>query len=242
MVAYPTINFTVVVNPASGPGPNSCPDDNYIAAIAQLNRYRNVRKIGYVASTFGNRDPREYQADISKYAKWNMVTCKKDIHLDGIFVDETEATYTTTNQAYYKNFTDYVRTTMPSGKSYIMLNPGQPMAKPFFDYADSIITFEGYYSHMYDQGTIFNDSGVYQDTPKQKQAALIHSFTGNADDQQQVSDNMGETEKMGLLFITDDQYEPNPYDSFPTMWQQFVDAVNSTDTWMAQNPSFFPSE
>lgn len=240
VVAYPTLNFTVVVNPASGPGNTTCPDANYVAAIAQLNKYPNIRKIGYIASNQGSRPVPEYQAEIDKYFGWS--SCTPSIPMNGIFVDEVNNVDTSASkQSYYQTLTDYVRTKMLPGNRYVTLNAGAPMPLSYFNFADSIITYEGYYAHMYDAGTIFNDTNkISAGTPRQKQAALIHEFTGDAATQQQVSDDMGETQAMGLLYITDAKYIPNPYDRFPTMWQQFVDAVNATDTWMAQHPSFFP--
>jgi hypothetical protein len=44
--AYPSLQFTVIVNPSSGPG--EWPNSDYAAAIAQLNALSNVQTIGYV--------------------------------------------------------------------------------------------------------------------------------------------------------------------------------------------------
>lgn len=46
--AFPTLQFNVVVNPNSGPGDDTLPDSNYVAAVAALNAYPNVQTIGYV--------------------------------------------------------------------------------------------------------------------------------------------------------------------------------------------------
>lgn len=46
--ANPTENFTIVVNPSSGPGSTQYPNSDYVAGIAQLNSYSNVQILGYV--------------------------------------------------------------------------------------------------------------------------------------------------------------------------------------------------
>lgn len=45
--AFPTLQFNVVVDPNSGPGDDTLPDSNYVAAVAALNAYPNVQTIGY---------------------------------------------------------------------------------------------------------------------------------------------------------------------------------------------------
>lgn len=238
--AYPSIDFTLVVNPASGPGPTKCPDANYLTAIAQLNQYANVRMLGYVASTAGDRPASAYQADIDTYSGWSTSTCAKNIAIDGIFVDEVNGTDTMSNYNYYRDFYNYVQYKMPAGKSFVTLNPGVPMSLQFYNISDSIITFEGYHSGMKDEGTILNSGNTYKDTPRQKQAIVIHDYTGNSTQQQQMSDLMGQTEAMGWLYITNALQAKNPYGVFPSLWKAFVAAVNSTNKWMASNPSAYP--
>jgi len=237
--AFPNMQFTVVVNPNSGPGSTACPDTNYIGGIAFMNKYKNIKKIGYVDSAEAGRAASAYQKDLKTYAGWNTTTCKSDIHLDGIFIDDVNNANTTTNQAYYKTLSGAVNSTMPAGKNFLMLNPGAPMALPFFNYADSIITYEGYYTGIDQKDTIFNSSTTYKNTPRQKQAVIVHDFNGTAAQQQQLSDRMGETEAMGWFFLTNKTQATNPYGSFPGMWQQMVTAVNATDSWMAQHPQWY---
>ncbi|EJD35617.1 hypothetical protein AURDEDRAFT_47624, partial [Auricularia subglabra TFB-10046 SS5] len=97
--AYPTLQFTVIINPNSGPGGNrTFPDASYIAAISALNAYANVQTIGYVASHWAARPVAEYQADVNTYAHWASHT-GGNIAMHGIFVDE--ASTNTADIAYY---------------------------------------------------------------------------------------------------------------------------------------------
>jgi hypothetical protein len=45
--ANPTVDFTIIINPDSGPGPNALPDGNYITGITALNKHPNVKLVGY---------------------------------------------------------------------------------------------------------------------------------------------------------------------------------------------------
>lgn len=249
--AYPTQNITVVVNPGSGPGTSltTCPDANWQAVLAQLSKNNRVKLIGYSDSAFGARLPKDYKNDIQTYSNWKA-NCK--INIGGIFIDDVRvenagAAINATNLAYYKNFTTAIQTIMPSPQNFTMYNPGGPMQLPYFQYADSILTFEDFASNLNASGTIFNSGSTYKNTPRQKQAIVVHDYNKTALDQQQTCDDMGETQAVGHLYLTNDtmypivkgQYTGNPYDSFPGLWTQFVGSVNATNTYMAKNPQWF---
>lgn len=75
ITSQPGLNFSVVVNPASGPGPaNSFPDANYISNISALNQYSNVQVLGYVDTDFANQNGRapftKVKQDITTYHNW----------------------------------------------------------------------------------------------------------------------------------------------------------------------------
>ncbi|KAH1885906.1 hypothetical protein KXX01_000508 [Aspergillus fumigatus] len=67
---HPDVNFTVVINPGSGPGPNALPDGNYTREIPKLASYENVRLLGYVATTYAKRNISLVRRDIETYAAW----------------------------------------------------------------------------------------------------------------------------------------------------------------------------
>ncbi|KAJ7653520.1 Spherulation-specific family 4, partial [Mycena rosella] len=78
---YPDVQFYVIVNPDSGPGPT---DTNYQAAVAALRTYANVLLVGYVYTSYGARPLDQVQQDIETYVGWPPAS-----GLAGIFFDET---------------------------------------------------------------------------------------------------------------------------------------------------------
>ncbi|KAK7747392.1 hypothetical protein SLS53_001646 [Cytospora paraplurivora] len=90
--SHPELDFLAVVNPGNGPGPNTLPDANYIDALARLTALPNVRLIGYVHCSYGNRPIDELVADVSAYRGWTEAASRRDdgktIFVDGIFIDE----------------------------------------------------------------------------------------------------------------------------------------------------------
>jgi hypothetical protein len=79
----------VVVNPASGPGPDSLPDANYTREIPRLIAFPNVRTVGYVSTNYTNRDLDLVLRDIEVYDAW----VKHGLGMRGIFLDETPSLY-----------------------------------------------------------------------------------------------------------------------------------------------------
>lgn len=112
--SHPELDFLAVVNPGNGPGPDILPDANYIEALARLTALPNVRLIGYVHCSYGNRLLDELVADVSAYRGWTEAAARRDdgkvccscvpkhqspdrttadvglktIFVDGIFIDE----------------------------------------------------------------------------------------------------------------------------------------------------------
>jgi hypothetical protein len=109
-----TIQFYIVVNPASGPGaPGSQPDANYQACTARLRTTGtaagNVQILGYVSTQYANREQASVLADISTFSAW-----KSDYKPEGIFFDEVNAT--TDHLAQYQNFVSQARSQIGSGQ------------------------------------------------------------------------------------------------------------------------------
>jgi hypothetical protein len=81
------VDFIIVINPASGPGLTSLPDDNYTREITKLNTFQNVRIIGYVAVQYGRKAAQTALDEISQYAAWSEHN--NGLALQGIFLDES---------------------------------------------------------------------------------------------------------------------------------------------------------
>jgi len=106
---HPTLNFTVVINPASGPGSGTGPDGNYTKEIPRLNSYANVRTVGYVSTDWAKRDVALALQDISTYGEWSRKASAKGIDMHGIFLDETPSQYDTASAEYYETIASAVR-------------------------------------------------------------------------------------------------------------------------------------
>ena len=103
------MDFTVVINPGNGPGPNSLPDANYTREIPKLASHANVRLLGYVHTTYAQRNISLLRKDIETYAAWPKVSSNPDLAVRGIFFDETPQQYSANAVAYLQNLTDFTR-------------------------------------------------------------------------------------------------------------------------------------
>ena len=63
---YPSLQFTIIINPESGSGGNgsSYPVSDYIDGIANLTAYSNANLVGYVDTAFGDRSLTDVETDI----------------------------------------------------------------------------------------------------------------------------------------------------------------------------------
>ncbi|KAG6861049.1 hypothetical protein C0995_004550 [Termitomyces sp. Mi166 len=146
--AYPDLQFIVVVNPNSGPGPaGSQPDANYQNCVTQLRNVSaandNVKMIGYVLTGYGNRTSSEVFADVDTYAGWATA-----YHVEGIFFDE--AANTPDMVSLYQSYASYVKTKFGLS-AYITLNPGtwdDTSSPDYFSSVDLIVTFEKPYDEF----------------------------------------------------------------------------------------------
>jgi hypothetical protein len=90
---HPHLNFTVVVNPASGPGVQPIPDSNYTREIPKLNKHANVRTVGYVSTSYTNRNISLALRGIDTYSAWSENSTIAGLGMEGIFLDETPSQY-----------------------------------------------------------------------------------------------------------------------------------------------------
>jgi hypothetical protein len=102
------LNFTVVINPGSGPGPESLPDANYTREIPILAAFDNVRLLGYVATGYATRDTALVRRDIETYAAWPSLSAGT-VAVNGIFFDETPQQFYSEALAYFQNLTALVK-------------------------------------------------------------------------------------------------------------------------------------
>lgn len=98
MIAHSDQNFTVIINPDSGPGAPQLPGTEYTTQIQNLTQYPNVQAVGYVRTGYGSRDVQEILRDIATYSQWET-TRRANVNasamaMHGIFFDEAPHEYT----------------------------------------------------------------------------------------------------------------------------------------------------
>ncbi|MCJ1239222.1 hypothetical protein MMC14_007216 [Varicellaria rhodocarpa] len=195
-----TVHWQVVVNPSSGPGPvNSYPNSDYIAAISKLNSYKNVETIGYVPTNYTNRSYDKVTADIQTYAYWATYTVA-NISVNGIFFDEAPYANIAASIQYMANASSFAYNTIPTAATTVIFNPGtNATALQYFNYAQTIIEFEDYYSVYKNQTTIagFPSGG------KMQSAIVVHNYTGTATTLQSLV-HTGITNHLAGIYFTDD--------------------------------------
>ncbi len=99
----------MVVNPASGPGEGAGPDANYTREIPRLNSFGNVQAVGYVSTSWTNRDISLALRDIAKYSAWSENATVKGLGLKGIFLDETPASYNDASAQFLESLTTAIK-------------------------------------------------------------------------------------------------------------------------------------
>jgi hypothetical protein len=127
LIERATLPDLLVINPASGPG--AAADSEYRRAIAAA-QAAGSRVLGYIPTTWGARPAGEIEADIDRYRSWYGV--------DGIFLDEAAST-----EAQLTHYHALVHHARAEGAGFVVLNPGVPPARGYFDFADIVVTFEG---------------------------------------------------------------------------------------------------
>jgi hypothetical protein len=109
ITSYPSLNFTVVVNPASGPGMGAGPDGNYTREIPKLNAYGNVRTVGYVSTDYTKRNLRLVLQEIGTYSAWSENITAPGLGMNGIFLDETPSQYDDASAEFFETIESAVR-------------------------------------------------------------------------------------------------------------------------------------
>ncbi|KAJ8060763.1 hypothetical protein OCU04_011067 [Sclerotinia nivalis] len=139
---YPSINFNIIINPNSGPGPiNTFPDANYANGIASLNAFNNTNLLGYVDTAYMHRSVEEIVDEVDTYKLWSTNT-SKNIHISGIFFDDCVSNWNTSTSTFMSTIANYTHAVNFS----VTFNPGVIANASFFNIADNILTVENTYN------------------------------------------------------------------------------------------------
>ncbi|OJJ07410.1 hypothetical protein ASPVEDRAFT_56802 [Aspergillus versicolor CBS 583.65] len=218
------LDFVVVVNPQSGPGSTTLPDEAYQAAIRQLNTYPNAQKVGYVRTTYADRNVSEVLDDIATYSGWQSQDA--DLAMEGIFFDEAPHQFSDATRDYLDRISSAVKDAAGlQGERTVILNPGTiPDKGLVVPNADITVAFEQSYNHY-----------------KTNQESALKSLDEDRDSLAYIFHSVPDMSEGGLKSFVDDishraaylyltSRTANYYEHFDSGLQQFCDAVPTIET------------
>ncbi|TID26577.1 cell surface spherulin 4-like protein [Venturia nashicola] len=221
---HPSVDFTVVINPASGPGPDPLPDPNWTKEIERLNTFSNVRTIGYVALDYGKRAVDGAYADIAKYAQWRATN--PSLAMQGIFLDESPQLADEYNTTLLAEVKTKIKNTygLASGSigkvPFVVMNPGSIPDSPILGTTDRTVVFEEQYQTYINRQAAKALAAL---PDRDVLCALMHSIPPDMSTQQ-LKALLGELKELsGCLFLTD--LSEGYYNSFSPRLQEYLDAM-----------------
>ncbi|KAF2181582.1 hypothetical protein K469DRAFT_692042 [Zopfia rhizophila CBS 207.26] len=226
--SHPTLNFTVIVNPCSGPCVRRLPEQPYLDEIPKLKNYPNIRTLGYVATNYTNKGIDSVLEEIATYANWTALTGVKGMDVQGIFFDETPGTYDWEKYAYLKKATDKVKGEKGKG---LVHNPGTipGTLSNYLDLADITVIFEETFMNWlnkfnFDALKSFSSLIAQVSNPKSRLGIILHSTPTLADSAMQwvVQEMKG---MVGWMFLTSVGIKSEYFHSFSAIFEGFIDAV-----------------
>ncbi|QSZ32264.1 hypothetical protein DSL72_001838 [Monilinia vaccinii-corymbosi] len=217
IATYPSLSFTVIVNPSSGPGAaNSYPESDYMQGITNLTKYGNVKLLGYVDTAYMAKTTASVDQEVETYKYWSTYT-KGNIAVDGIFFDDAVSDWTSTSSDYMTEIANHAHALNLT----VTLNPGTIADAKFFDIADNIVMIEDDYS-AYSSGQGDSLQKINSACAPRSSVILYH-FSGSADRQtSDVKSIVGSGASQ--IYITTVEYT-----SKSSLWTEFLAAVNDAN-------------
>ncbi|ESZ93214.1 hypothetical protein SBOR_6410 [Sclerotinia borealis F-4128] len=215
IAAYPSLPFTIIVNPNSGPGPsNAYPETEYIAGITTLTKYDNVKLLGYVDTRYMAKSTVAVDQEVETYKYWSTYT-KGDIAIDGIFFDDAVNEWTSSSSTYMSA----IAANAHAMNLTVTFNPGTIADEQFFDIADKIVMIEDAYS-SYSSGKGDSLKSIAS-SHCEKSSVILYNFSSSS---AQQTSTVNSIVKSGVaeIYIT-----TAGYTSQSSMWTQLVAAVDS---------------
>ncbi|KAK0658618.1 hypothetical protein DIS24_g4673 [Lasiodiplodia hormozganensis] len=234
---HASVQFTIIINPGSGPGPNSLPDAAYQREILKLHDYDNVRLVGYVAVNWTNKAQSTVEAEVAKYAGWPSASGNAALSVDGIFFDEAPTDNDSAKITFMQSVTTYTRSFANAGLSaspYVVTNPGVPPARAYLYNANddslvpdlSLVYEEAYSTWTTDQDTV-RDRIWGLDVDNGSLAVMLHDVPATiacADLSALVDEFKGNVGVNTLWFTNDSDYQVWPD---ATLWNEYLSAFAS---------------
>jgi hypothetical protein len=194
----PTGPLQVIVNPANGPGLRV--DPNYAAVVRKL-RDAGVKVLGYVHTSYGDRDLGEVEADVETFLSLYAV--------DGFFVDEMSSD--PERVSYYTSLRAFIKDRSPGFA--VVGNPGTTPDEAYASApaADTLILFEGPARH-------FRNYRAPEWTSRYPRSRFGHIVYGTpTEDDMRTILSRSDRNHAGTIFIGDGQGN-NPYSGLPPYW------------------------
>ncbi|QDS69384.1 hypothetical protein FKW77_004551 [Venturia effusa] len=214
---YPSKNFTVIINPNSGPGATTTPNQDFYPAIQKLNAFANVKTVGYIHTAYGTRDISDVLQDIATYSGWSE--SQMSIAMHGIFFDEVVSDWTSDAGTFMRTINQAVKNaTGLMGTRKIIHNPGTIPDSRFNDSnTDITVVFESTFED-YDRQ---QDALVALPDGREHYAYMVHSSSlAKSSLQNFVKET---SQHADWLFITN--LSKDYYERFGSDWEQFVAAI-----------------
>lgn len=193
---------------------------DYVDAGIRATRKRGIFVIGYVHTTYGQRD----LADL----KQKVDGVFQDYLVDGIFFDEVPTDcngsnpQSGSNYAYYTELAEYVRRRQTGGR-LVLLNPGtQPANDCWMSIANILVTAES--SSLADYQQNYQDQPWFYSYPPDRFWHIVYTVN-NASELQTIL-ALSKARNAGWIYVTD-QALPNPYAQTPSFWQLETNTIAS---------------
>lgn len=170
---HPAVQYLIIINPNSGPGPDNYPDANYVDGVSQLYAFPNVKMIGYVDTLYMRNSQDTVNANVDKYASWTDYAT--NITLQGIFFDDMTDSMDQSALGYMSVVSNYARSAFATkngnNDTTIVFNPGCKVDATYFQWADYVVEFE---NALVDYPGL---AAIKRRKPRmrQKQAIIAHS-------------------------------------------------------------------
>ncbi|KAF2187159.1 hypothetical protein K469DRAFT_663197 [Zopfia rhizophila CBS 207.26] len=230
--AHPDVDFTVIVNPCSGPCQGSLPDQYYLNEIPKLGTYANIRTLGYVATNYTTKELKDVLAEINTYANWPKSANNTKLRVDGIFFDETPSLYDSFKYDYLKTASQAVKNGTRFRDRFVVHNPGNipvdilnnrtAASNSYMTLADITVIFEETFDKWIDKSTF--DALQSHNIRKSRLAVVLHSVPNIG---RSVMDWLVEQldNTAGYFFVTNVKEKDEYYHSFSPLFEALVEAV-----------------
>ncbi|KAL4999830.1 Spherulation-specific family 4 [Aspergillus recurvatus] len=219
---HTNLEFLVVINPSSGPGNSSTPDEAYQTAIRQLNTYPNVQKVGYVRTNYSKRNVSEVLDEVATYAGWQEQSA--DLAMTGIFFDESPHQYAAETVEYLERINAAVKSASGiEGEKTIIHNPGSiPDSQLALDTTSITVVFEQSFAH-YKNSQESELNALADSADRDSWAYIFHSVPPQMSNSAMDSFVRGISHKAAYLYATTRATEY--YEHFDARLEEFCDAV-----------------